>query len=519
MRTESKMPRDRHHFKILVVEDSSLINNALCDRLKHSHFPNFTVFSANSLEEARTILHNEAIDFIILDLELPDGTGEDLMEYMVLEKLTAHSKVIVLTGSIDRQRRENLFQLGIIDYLSKDNPINFLANEIKKSINHYHTHANTKILVVDDSKFFANYVATVLRNQNYSVSVCTQSTEVYQSLKNDPVNLLITDLEMPGMDGIQLLHHIRKDDSLLDLPIIGLSGTQNQDLITRLLKSGANDFLSKPFMVENLLLKVDITVALYKKQRKLNELNKFLEEEVKNKVEEIRGKDQILELDNRHAQMGQMIAALIHQWKQPLNGITLAAEYIDQITQENTEVNETLGMIKEQVLFLSDTMNHFRDFFKPAKELVNYSIRESCENILDLLGDTYHEIAISLEGDKNLYVRGYPNEFYQVIINLLNNAQDAFRERHVKESKIEIRVMESGSNAILELQDNAGGIPESIIHKIFDEYVSSKASGGTGIGLYLCRSVVQKIGGSIEVENKNGGACFIITLPRILDQE
>ncbi len=502
----------RHDYNLLVVEDSKLINNALCDLLNKSTKPRFNIYSSETLKEARDILQKTPVEFIILDLELPDGTGEELLGYLGSTELYIHSKVIVLTGSIDKKRRDKLFQLGIIDYLSKDNPINFLANEIKKSISQFVSHHNTHILVVDDSNFFANHIATVLRNQNYHVDTCLHSTEVYDFLKHNHVNLLITDLEMPEMNGIELLRHIRKDDQFLDLPIIGISGTSNHDLIAKLLKSGANDFLSKPFVIENLILKVDIAVSLYKKQRKLMDLNEYLEEEIERNVEDIRKKDQLLELENRHAQMGEMIGSLTHQWKQPLHAINLAAEYIKQISK-NIETTQMLKTVEDQVSFLSDTMTHFRDFFKPSKSKEVFSIVQAFESVVKLLGDTYEDIDISIVGDPKICINGYQNEFYQVVINMLNNSQDAFKSNKIDDCKIDINVSLNDRDIVVSICDNAGGIPKNIIDKVFDQYISTKGSKGTGIGLHMSRSIIEKVEGSIEVENIAEGSCFIIKFP------
>lgn len=505
----------RYDYNLLVVEDSKLINTTLCDLLSKSFMPRFKIHTAMTLEEARGILEKHPIDFITLDLELPDGSGEELIGYLIISELNNQAKVIVLTGNIEKERRDHLFQLGVIDYLSKDNPINFLANEITKSIAQYVSHKNIHVLVVDDSKFFANHVTAILKNQNYTVYTCLESPKVYGMLKSLPINLVVTDLEMPEMDGIELLREIRKDDEFLDLPIIGLSGTNNQDLISRLLKSGANDFLSKPFTTENLLLKVDISVSLHKKQRKLMELNQYLQEEIARSVEEIRSRDQIMELDNRHAQMGQMVGSLIHQWKQPLHAINLATDYIKNFSAEDEVTIEMVDTIQDQVYFLNDTMNHFRDFFKPAKEQVNFSVLGAFRDVIKMLKDTYVAIDIVLEGDDSLHVLGYPNEFAQVIINLFSNAQDAFVIHQIVKPCIMVNVKHADGNIITTICDNAGGIPDKIIKTLFMQYVSTKGDSGTGIGLHLSRLIITKMNGIIDVENQEDGACFILTLPRV----
>ncbi len=498
---------------LLLIEDSKMINTALSAQLQKSSMPNFDVHTALTLETAKSIIHEQHIDYIILDLELPDGTGEDFITYLQTNGLDEKIKTIILTGNVQKERRSKLFEMGIIDYLSKDNPINFLANEIIKSINHHISHHDVRILIVDDSSTYLKHLKNILQNRNYIVEVTQHSSEVYETLKNKAFNLLITDLEMPEMSGIELLRQIRGDDQLLDLPIIGISGTTNQDLVAQLLKSGANDFLQKPFSIENLLLKVEVSVSLHKKQRKLNELNEFLQEEVRQKVAQIHQTNQLLELENRHAQMGHMVSALTHQWKQPLHGISLAADYIKHMGTADEEIIETINMIQEQVHFLSETMDSFKHFFKPGKEQKEFSVLGAFESVLKILGETYDNMDITLNGDKSLFTRGYPNEFYQVIINLLNNAQDAFEEHQHEQPEININVTQEGDTILTSVCDNAGGIPETIITKLFDQYVSTKGNKGSGIGLDMTRTIIEKIHGTIRAENRENGACFTIILP------
>ena len=503
---------------ILVVESAKALNRRLCEYLWKSGRASFSLFSALNLSEARAILDNERVDFVVLDLELPDGTGEELMGYLVSTELYEATKVIVLTGVMERIRRDRLFQLGIIDYIFRDNPINFLANEIRKGIAEFIARREIRILVVNETSVVTDHVATVLRNQNYTVETCERSTEVYERLKARPANLLITGLLMEGLDGIELLRKIRKDDALLDLPVIGVSETTHQELVSRLLKSGANDFLARPFLIENLLLKVDVAVSLFKKQRKLNELNAYLKDEISRKVEEIRSKDQLLELENRHAQMGVMLGALTHQWKQPLHAITAAAEYIGHIALSDEERKRMVGTIRQQVLFLSETMESFRHFFKPIAVMERFAPLGACENVIGLLGESYGTMQIRLSGEAGLCVMGYPNEFHQVIVNLLNNAQDAFKKGDVEEPQVTIRVAKREGMVVVSLCDNAGGIADAIIDTLFDQYVSTKGKEGTGIGLHMSRSIIQKIGGTISVCNDGEGACFTITLPLVFEE-
>jgi len=503
----------KHRYRIVIVEDSTTISNALKAELAINKEYDFELWQAFSLKEAYPLLDQE-VDFVLLDLELPDGEGEEVINYLRTHNLSQRTKCIVLTGHHDNQRRDMLFQLGALDYLSKDNPIGYLSSEVINLIRRYTQHQKYHVLVVDDSSFMLGFIHNVLENQNYHVITSKSGEEALTILQTQTIHLLILDLEMPGLSGLEVLRRIRERSDLLDLPILTVSGTANHDLISRVLKSGANDFIAKPFTVEELLLKCDVAITSRLKQRKLKALNEYLQEEIAKAVEANRRQEKMLELQTRHAQMGEMLSAITHQWMQPLSIISLASQNIREFLEEDDEVLEINESILRQVVFMQETMEEFKHFFKPATQTRSFCVFDAIKKVHSLIRDAYASIDVMIQGDSHSMISGYPNEFYQVIINLLNNAKDALKENRIKQGKIDVVIRQENDYIIIEISDNAGGIPESIIERIFEPYFTSKGDKGTGVGLYLSKEILHKINGDITVKNHNGGACFTLIIPR-----
>lgn len=507
------MSETAKRYSVLVVEASRELNAQLCGALERIGNGTLETIGVADFAQAREAIAEEAPDFIVPHLQQHDGSCEELMGYLVSTDLYRTSRVIVRAGATDAERRDRLFRLGVIDVIGGEPPLNVLANEIIQCISGFSERGNIRILVAGASRIAAEHTATVLRNQNYRVEVSAEPGAVYETLRREPFGLLLCEVSAAGFDGTALMQRIRSDDALLDLPVIGLSGEANREAVSRFLKSGANDSIAGPVLIEHLLLKIAVTAALHDRHRRLGELNAYLSDEVNRRIEEIRDKDRLLELENRHAQMGEMVAALVHQWKQPLNVIATAAEYIGLIVPRESEEVQMVGTIRQQVRFLAKTMDTFRDFFKPVHTMESFDLFEACEQLLKLLEMSYAGLDVTLEGVRDSRIRGNVIEFQQILVNLLNNAQDAFVETKRPDPRVAITIVREGENARLRICDNAGGIPESVMERLFDRYVSTKGNKGTGIGLNLSRSIAQKMGGEMRVENRDGGACFEIVLP------
>ncbi len=255
-------------------------------------------------------------------------------------------------------------------------------------------------------------------------------------------------------------------------------------------------------------------------KKKIEELNRDLEKRVSEEVKKNREKEKQLLHQSRLAQMGEMISMIAHQWRQPLSAISSSSLAINVKAKLGKLDKDTAidlsGKISEYSQHLSSTIDDFREFFKPnrGKEETTFeSLVKSALSIVEVsLKNKNIEVRLDLKCDATLTT--YPNELKQVILNLIKNAEDAVCERKVSEPYIEIKTYTTEKSAVLEVCDNAGGVPDNIIDKIFDPYFSTKLEkNGTGLGLYMSKIIIEEhCNGKLEVHNGPEGAVFKITL-------
>lgn len=261
--------RPKYSGSILVIEDTRFVNSYLKEAFEYR---GFTVFQAYTLAEAEAFLEKETFEYIILDLVLPDGDGEKIM--------ATHSdiKTIVLTSDDDSQRRERLFQLGAIDYFSKENPIDYIIRQIDQLFEKFEANHQYHILVVDDSSSVRHIICNTFEMRNFQVSGAESGKKALELLSREHFDLVLLDLHMPDISGEDVLYAIRHEQKQHDLPVIIVSGTSDSDMIARILKHGANEFISKPFSFEELVLKAEIFISMSRTEKIIKKKNKELEE-------------------------------------------------------------------------------------------------------------------------------------------------------------------------------------------------------------------------------------------------
>ena len=265
------------------------------------------------------------------------------------------------------------------------------------------------------------------------------------------------------------------------------------------------------------------------KTLELKNLNSSLEERVEEAILDIQQKEKLLKQQSRHAQIGEMIAMIAHQWRQPLSAISATAFSIivkskrkkfDLSSPESQDkhlqyLEKNLESIQGYVQFLSQTINDFRNFFKPEKlrehSLVNHLVGNALQIIKVPINNNNIEIKTKL--DSVQAVKLFKNEITQAILNILKNSEDNFIEKKVSGGEIHITTYDQEKEIILEICDNGGGIDEDIIENIFDPYFSTKKEkNGSGLGLYMSKVIIEEHNhGKLQVENRDGGVCFIIT--------
>ena len=235
----------------------------------------------------------------------------------------------------------------------------------------------------------------------------------------------------------------------------------------------------------------------------------------------------IIESQNRVAEMGEMIGNIAHQWRQPigainniLNDVEFDIELEDMKELDVQKFLDTSNKVKEYTAYLSQTIDDFRQISSDEKTKTTFFIRTVIDEASNIVHQSYKKNHIKLQviefGEHLDEHIGYKRELLQVILNILNNAKDILVEKSIENPAVLITITQNRDNSSIILHDNAGGIPESIINKIFDPYFTTKhESVGTGIGLYMSKKIITEyFNGVLEVENENDGAKFTITIPK-----
>ena len=228
---------------------------------------------------------------------------------------------------------------------------------------------------------------------------------------------------------------------------------------------------------------------------------------------------QNLTYQSKLASMGEMIGNIAHQWRQPLTHLSYilmnlnTAYKKDKLTLEyfDKKIKLANGKLKK----LSNKIKEFKEFFKNKKTTELFDLSESIKEVINLLEDSFksHNIDIKCTLDENISIKVYRGEFLQVIFNLLNNAKDQFIKKTIKSPKIAITTYSEKDTIKIEIKDNAGGIKQELLEKIFEPYFTTKEKG-LGIGLYMSKMIIEKSKGKLEVKNSKSGALFIITLKK-----
>ena len=281
------------------------------------------------------------------------------------------------------------------------------------------------------------------------------------------------------------------------------------------------------FTVSGILTCVFLFLSFYISKKLERQFHKY-KQQVLSHIKKDKEKDSILAQQAKMAAMGEMLENIAHQWRQPLSSISTISTGIKVRFEygeiEKNEIIDSMEAIATTTKYLSQTIDDFRDYFNPNKEACYFNLKNIFQKVFDLVEIQLNLKNIEIKKDlKDVYIYGFENEFLQVIINLINNSKDEFEKKDIKNKYIFMEIVEEKENVIISIKDNAGGISENIIDKIFEPYFTTKfKSQGTGIGLYMSKEIIEKhMNGTISVfneiysfEDENyQGALFEIVFP------
>ncbi len=379
------------------------------------------------------------------------------------------------------------------------------------------------VLLVDDS-LNTLILLTAILEDDYVVRTARSGEEALKIVLDEGCipDLILLDVIMPNMDGYEVCKKLKENPKSKDIYIIFVSANDSMKDYSRGLNLGALDYITKPFHSSIVQIKVKNYIALKTKNDELLNMSKELKEQVENNAY----KDKLLQQQSRQAAMGEMIANIAHQWRQPLGAISAAAGSLMIKSELGQDIApdllvKNMESISKSALYLSKTIDDFRNFLKDDQTKSNFNISKILETSISLTASGYETNYISIEKsiDKNITYFGQSGMLSQVILNILANAKDALVQANTVDKKVKISLKKTDTKIVIEIKDNAGGISDKIKEKIFDPYFTTKhKSSGTGLGLYMCNQIIRnKLHGILYALNKEDedgiGACFTIELP------
>ncbi len=377
------------------------------------------------------------------------------------------------------------------------------------------------VLVVDDTPANLKLLTSILSADGYGVRAAPNGDLALRSVQARLPDIVLLDIKMPGLNGFEVCEKLKEDPASRDIPVIFISAMDDISDKVKAFAVGGIDYVTKPFEPEEVLARVGTHSKLRRLQITLDEQTVLLKELTHKQKEQ---KHALIE-QSKMAAMGEMISAIAHQWRQPLNALAIYVQDVKDAYHYN-ELNEAyiddmVSKSMKQIKFMSKTIDDFRNFFTPDKMRENFALLENVERTIALLDAQLraHNITISAQGE-NITLYAYPSEFQQVMLNLINNAKDAILERQESDpayaGTIAITVRSEEEDVIVSVRDNGGGIAEEHFPKIFDPYFTTKfPKNGTGVGLYMVREIIERhYGGKVLASNVEGGALFRIVIPK-----
>ena len=403
-----------------------------------------------------------------------------------------------------------------------------------------------RVLVVDDVAENISMLVEMLK-KDYHVVAAKDGLSALKIASTEPQpDLILLDILMPSINGYDVCVQLKADEKTKDIPVIFLTVLDETHDIERGFRLGGVDYVTKPFEPSVLKARVKTHCELSNSKKELKHFNKelealvvartaelerlnaHLEERVAEEVEKNMEKSRLMAQQSKLAAMGEMIGAIAHQWRQPLNAIGLmiqdvrAAYTYGELDPEYIQSFEDRAM--SQVNFMSKTIDDFRMFFKTDREKTVFSAMGAVKAAIELISIQFGANGISIELESNFddgetNVLGYPNELKQVVLNLLSNSKDAIydKRKHLGE-KFDGFIWVSISKEdklCINVSDNGTGISESVAGRIFEPYFTTKQPGeGTGIGLYMSKMIIKNsFNGDIAFKNSDAGAVFTIFIP------
>jgi len=446
---------------ILIIDNSIELCNTLKNILNKR---NYQVFIATNAQEGLEILKSYEISLLILDMELSDIKSLDLLKGLRDLYLLNQFFVLATAKEMTPSRTREALKSGVCDFLKKP----FFYEELILKIDILVSSSSAKKTIIEQNNQIEN---------NFCVDC--------------------------NYEAITLLGFKSKSD-ILQKDMFQLFPDISKKHKEELIESNVNNYFE-----DNIINNKNEKFQVQFKEKNVVIDNKNIKIVAAIDVTDIKQQEKALSHQQKMISMGEMMANIAHQWRQPLTAISIAASGIklnyELDIEERVETIVELENIVENTKFLSETVESFQNFLKLDKEIVNFSIIKALRKTISIIGANLesNEIKIVENYEDDYAINGIENEMIQVFLNIINNAADVLKQCKDKRY-IFISIQRSKDNTILSFRDNANGIDKKVIEHIFEPYFTTKHQAqGTGLGLYMTHQILKKMGLNIKVINEN----------------
>lgn len=499
--------------KLLILEESPLTRTFIKEEFKTT---GFELLEAGTPEEALETLRTvEGISLITLRVVMKGMDGFQFLEYLQTPEIQAQLKavgnhrapaVFVTSNDTDKDRLRG-FKVGAADFIQKPWPPGELLKHVSHVLGRSTELAGMSLLVVDDSRTVRSFIRSCLQRLGVRIHEAGDGEEAVEFLRKDPqrVDLVITDLKMVRMDGDELVSTIRGELNLPDLPVIFLSGNEDKTKVLTLFKLGATDYLKKPFLQEELVVRIRAYLTRVKAQNKIIE--------------------NMAELRDMNVVKDQFLAACSHDLRSPLTGILGFAQLLEEDGDLVPDDLAKVQGIRRSGDYLLSLINNLLDIGKMAGG--HHELHRTSQDVGAIVQDSIRTLSHTAQpkqvtlnysgGTDECQVMGDYSCLMRVCNNLISNAIKFTPEG----GTVTVSLRDGrDDDLVLAVTDTGIGIPPEKIPELFNRYTRVHQSGtagenGTGLGLSIVWELVKAHDGTVSVDSKVGeGSTFRIQLPK-----
>ncbi len=505
---------------VLIVDDMATNIQTLSSILIERYNIKVATNGAKAIEVANM---DDKPDIILLDIIMPQMDGYEVCEKLKQNPQTAKIPIIFVTAKDDSEDEEKGFSYGAVDYITKPfKPSTILAR------------VQTHIRLKKGEELLKELNSKLKELVKIKTAKHVGAEERYKELfESSPIPIFIYPILNGAPGGLEQVNNAAclltgySQEELLSVTPLTLHPKNQIDVAESLaskIQNGESAYFETECLQKDGLRAPIMTYAVpFVSEGRLMVYSYWMDLSYIKKVEnEKRLKEELLIRQSKLASLGEMIGAIGHQWRQPLNSLAIAIQdlalvyKLEELSDDYVSKFKTTSM--ETLKMMSKTIDDFKNFFSPHKKEQNFIIEDAICEIIKILSAQLSVNSIKVifefdENNKHSYF-GHKNELNQVILNILANAKDALIEKRPENSFIKIDVSYTVEYEIT-IEDSAGGIAPEIMDEIFEPYFTTKAADkGTGIGLYISKTIVEEhLNGKITLQNTENGAKFSILLP------